>query len=412
MSVVDWSTLTTAERFALVTGPNIVVDAGGELVDFVTLEPGDDISADLDPTGGDVSWTGAGPVHRDCEVILSRVLDWGVALVRLYLILTNSATGMAAKRSLGVFNFSAPTQPMGNDPTSYQVTGRDRIYFLTRQVGYSYFIAAGANVLAALAQVFTAAGLSGVVIDATAAAVRVPTDMVWPLLPVSDTSSATTTVTLPDDSGEQPDDSSSPATWLQIVNDLLGLIGYRAVWCDENGYYQCAPYVDPSLRDATFTFDSDDALASPVSMDDAEVDRTIATVNEWIFVNSSLPDVDGVPATPTEGAGQVTLSNETDGPSSIAALGGRPVGVWPTQVTFAAADQATLVQLGEARKASDMRTVAAATVDTVPYPAASHFDVFTWLADGLDEGSWKVEASSWSLPLDGGDMQWAWTKVA
>lgn len=408
---LDWADLTDEQIATIITSPAREVDVGCELLN-ADLTVAEDISTDLKTDGADVTWNGLARVHRDCKITLSRVLPWGISLVRLYEIHTDKiGGGLSARRNIGAFCLTAPDQPLGEDPAAYAVTGQDRTYLLDRQVGRSYVVPATTNVVAALGQAITDAGLTGVRIDSTRADATVPTDMVWPLIPAAAISSADEAGVIdevPADLGILTDDTASPATWRRIINDLAGLIGYRGVWADEDGYYRLGPYADPASRAPTFTMDATDTVSSVVAIDRTVTRDLWSTPNTWIFVRSNMPDVGGVPATPTEGDGLYTVVNTNDGPSSIEAMGGLAV---PVQISYTAADQAALVTQGNARVAADKRATTTAKVNTVPFPQAGHFDVFTWRDDGLDESTWKVEATSWRMPLGGGDTEWTWTRV-
>lgn len=406
--VVDWSDLTADQQRIMLASPHLDIKSGCELLNF-DLTVQDDITGSLVPAGGQVQWTGNATIHRGCTATLKQRLVWGVDLIRLYRVWTDPITGLSARANRGVFIVNTPGQDLGADLPSYQVTGQDRMAWLTRQVGYSYVIHAGTNVLAAIAQVFVDAGLTGVLIDSSSATALVPTDMVYPLIPVSDVSSATTGA-LPGDSGQTASDPSSPATWVQILNDLAGLIAYRGVWADEAGYYRLGPYADPGTRTPTASFTAN--LASDLTAIRIRVarsvQRVIATFNTWIFTNSTMPDVAGVPAVPTEGAGIYTVTNTDDGPAAINAMNGL---IFPTQISYPAADQASLEAMGDAKVAADKRTVVTGSLSTVSYPPASHYDVFTLTDAALDEGSCKAEATQWTDPLDGASTAWQWTKV-
>jgi hypothetical protein len=390
---VDWASLTADQVQSLVSSPMREVRAGLDLLDF-DLTFAEDISDSLLLNGAQVQWNGYATVHRGCSLSLTRSIDWAHQLIRPWMTLTDNVTGLSAKRYVGVFTLAKPTKPLGSSPVVYQVTGQDRMALLTTGVGYSYVVSAGMGVLDAVRQVFTDAGLTGVLIDGTASAAIVPVDMVWPWIPVTDPAGTTgEQPARPDDGGSG--DTADVLSWLRIVNDLLNLVAYRGVWCDEAGFFRCVPYINPSDRSESFTF----TKASPLGLS-RELSIPLPQFNAWTFVNSTLPDVDGVPAVPTEGDGIYTVPNDT---------GERDQ---PTLVTFAAADQPTLVALGDARVAADRRVTTTATVETGPFPQASHFDVFTWIDSDLDEGAWKVEATAWEMPLNGDQMRWSWTKVA
>ncbi|WP_292702305.1 hypothetical protein [Microbacterium sp. 69-10] len=54
---------------------------------------------------------------------------------------------------------------------------------------------------------------------------------------------------------------SSALTWeagtskLRIINDLLQAAGYWSLWCDGSGLFRVEPYVDPSLRPMSYSFE-------------------------------------------------------------------------------------------------------------------------------------------------------------
>lgn len=400
----DWSTLSPTDLAALLSSPALTVTVGCELLGF-DLSLVEDITTDLDPAGSDVTWTGAATVHRDCQITLARQLDWGNALVRIYRTYTDPLSGLSARADRGVFCLTAPDLTAGESPQSWQITGQDRNYFLDRQVGAAYTAAAGTNVLVAIRAAFTAAGLTGVLIDSSRSDATIPSDMAWPLIPASD--AASTSDDTPADSGEVS--GSGPTTWLQIINQLLGLISYRGVWVDESGLYRCGPYHDPSTRPATFAFDATDPLRSTVAVGQVVHGNYWATdtPNLYTFIQSNLADSsDGTPAVPAEGAGIYTVT-VSDGPRAAANRNGL---VWPTQISYTAASQTDLEAQGDARVAADGRLTITADASTVPFPA-SHYDVLTVTADALG-GTVKVEATAWTEPLDGSDVQWTWTVIA
>jgi hypothetical protein len=118
---------------------------------------------------------------------------------------------------------------------TYSVQGYDRLYLLKRPAGFTYAANEGQPYLDAVRTVFTAAGVTGYLLDSTAADKVLPSTQVWPL--ISDQGVGTT-------------------TWLSIINDLFAAINYRGVWADENGLFRGTPYVNPRDRAPEFTFDS------------------------------------------------------------------------------------------------------------------------------------------------------------
>jgi hypothetical protein len=337
-------------------------------------------------------------------------LPWGSSLVRLFQTLTDNLSGLAARRNLGVFCLTAPDQVLGetvtlddgSQATGYTVSGQDRLYLLQRQIGSSWVVGPDHSVLQAVAEAFAAAGLSGVQIDTTASAATTPGFMVWPLVATDDTSStATGSVTLADGTTT---DGSGPTTWLTVINDLLALVAYRGVWCDENGIYRCGPYTDPGMRPSQFTFDAD-ADDSTVGVSRTRTQDLWKAPNTWVFIQSNLPD--GV--VPADGAGiYYPPPNATDGPASESARNGLK---WASVVSFTAADQASLVAQGDAQIAKDKRAGLTLQITTAPYPCAGHFDVFTYRDQAIPGGQVKVQATSWQIPLNGDPVSWTLEQV-
>lgn len=407
MSVPDWSELTADQQLTLLTAGALQVRSGCELVDFTTLAVLSDLTSALIPAGGYVRWDGTNLVHRTSAFALREELAWGVDLLRLFKVWTDPISGVTCRGDRAVQIVSAPDQDLAATPTTWAVTGQDRTAWLDRLVGRSYSIAAGANVLATMRQVITDAGLSGAVIDTSASAATVPTAMAYPFLPVDATPSVVSAAAIPADSGRTSVDPSSPATWRQILSDLCELVVYAGPFSDASGVLQLGPYVDAALRDPSFTFNALDPqiLGAPRS-----VNRSKAQANEWYFLNTALPDVGGVPATPVIGNGIAYRINASDGPSSVTSMKGLVCPAPPIQV--AAADQVTLEAIADAQVAALKRTVKTASLSTRSFPGAAHFDVFRWVDAALAEGEWLAEAMSWNDPLDGGRTAWSMSKVA
>jgi hypothetical protein len=375
---------TDAQILALLHASDVTVDAGCELL-AADLSVVEDITGDFQNVGGSVVWgqdpDTAGETdpkldiqgQRDCTFGLTRALNWGSDLVRLYKL--HSGAGLVNVRfNVGVFCLTTPDLPVGVTPAVYQVTGFDLLYLLRRQVGDSYSVSAGSSYIDAVQQAISDAGLSsGAVID-TSGDATLPTDMVWPLIPTD----------------------AGPTTWLQIVNELLAAIHYDPLWCDENGLFRSQPHVDPSTRTPEYFLDADDVVGTIVGVSRSLTQDVFATPNTWVFVQQDFQ------GTPVEGAGIYTVVNQSDGLASIDQRGL----VYADQRTVAAANQATLESLGDAQVAKDRATATTLQVTTRSLPIAGQGDVIAY-SDVAAGGFFLVQATGWSLPLDGGDMTWA-----
>lgn len=422
MTVLDWADLTPDQETALIgtLAPSIAV--GCELLNF-DLTLAQDLSEALDTTTGDVAWDGTALVHRDVSLTIAADLAWGIALVRIYRIVTDTVTGLSARRNRGVFCLTTPDQPAGAQienaqspivgKTAYTVTGLDRTYLLDRLVGYSYYIAAATNVLTALAQAYSDAGLPGFLIDGSASASVLPTDMTWPLVSsgADDTSSTDVTSYSADPAIAAANSAAGSATWRTVINDLHSLISYRAVWADDDGNLRSTPYADPSTRAPQRTLDTTDPIASLVSPDRTITKDLWGAPNRWIFVWSNMPpDISGNQQTPDGTNGGIyEVNNYTDGPSSQTARNGL---VYTSQIEFTAASADDLIAQGDAKVAADKRVVQTFKITTTPaMVTAGHFDVFDLLDPAIDGGAAKVQATSWTESFTNDDTAWTLESV-
>lgn len=375
--------LSRAEVITHLQASGLQVDAGCELLtlDLTVVE---DISADLEAAS--VGWQLDRAIHETCSLRLARELVWGVDLVRLYQTLT--VGGVALRFDAGVFCLTTPVTPLGQDLPTWEVSGFNRLYLLDRQVGDDFFIAAGTTYRAALLAVFAAAGLTGILIDGSAADSTLPVDRTWPLVPRS----------------TDPDQTDTPVTWLRIANDLLRAINFRSVWCDELGRYRCQAYAPPSERPIEYVFDAGDEFHTIVGVDRESEQDVWATPNRWVAIASNPPE--GVVPDELNGLVQVR-ENLTDGPTSQAARGL----VWPSVLAYEAADAATLAGLVDRRVALDKAVTQRLRLSTGPFPCGGHADIYS-LTDAELGGTVRVQAVERELDLFGSDPTHIWEVIA
>ncbi len=366
--------LSDAQVLDLLHAPALEVDMGCDLLD-ASLIVRRDLTEHL--VDGEVQWSLNATVHRTCTLTLTAELQWGDALVRPWMRLTDRGSGATARFNQGVFTLTTPQDVFGERPRSFSaVQGYDRLYLLDRPVGDSHIATAGTGVLAAVGQSVRDAGLTGVLLDGTAAAATLPRDMVWPFIP------------------EQG--SAGQTTWLNVVNDLLATVNYRGVWADENGLLRSVPYVEPAARRVEFVLDANDLARTLVGQDRVRVQDRWKQPNLWRFVRRNLPG--DPPPEPVEGAGIYTVQNTT-GQLTRAKV-----------VELDVADQAALVAQGDRIVAADRRVSTDLQVPTAPLPIAGHADVLSYR--DADVGQYRVQATQWRMPLSGGDMEWNLEVVA
>jgi hypothetical protein len=365
--------LTDAQVTALLQASNVEVDFGADLLD-TNLAYLSDISEDL--AGGSVDWALHNRIHRTCRLQMSRSLRWGVDLVRPWMTLSDGA--VTAKFYTGVFSLTTPDRVIGETPELYEVDGFDRLYLLDRQVGADYTVASGTTYRQALLDVFAAAGLSGAVIDGSAADDTLPADKTWPLVA--------------EDTGD-PDQTDTPVTFLRLANDLCRAISFRSVWCDEQGRFRCQSYQSPTVRATEFVLDADDINLTVLGEDRQLAEDVWKVPNRWTFRRTN-----GGTGVEGDGVYTVDLSDTTNGDWL-----GRKL-VWTSVVDYEAASQAKLVDLGDRRVEQDRNVSRMIEVGTGPLPIAGHADVLAYRDAAV--GNHKVQARSWTLPLDGSDMRW------
>jgi len=365
MQTIARDGLTAAQVIQIVTDPVIEVDAGLELLDtsnaFVS-----DLSEWLIPGGSSIELGSYRTIHRTCSLKLSYELDWGRDRVRPYMTVT-SASG-TFRADLGVFILSTPSTVAGEDIQTWEVQGYDLLEVLDHPHGRSHHVATGTEYLAAVSGLVSAAGLT---FTATAAgdAPALPTDRLWPI--------------------------DSDTTTLNIVNDLLGSAGYGAIYADASGTLRARPYQSPADRAVEWTYDAQDARTTVGPMRELRAEYTDAP-NKWVGIIDD-PEWGAV----SEGDGIYTVTNQSDGVTSIDARG-RTI----TRVErLGAANQASLVSQVNRMADSDKRVaLEMPNLSVGPNPLHGHFDVVqvTDTELGFDR---KCVVRSWALSLAGDDMR-------
>jgi hypothetical protein len=397
--------VTDAQALALLmSADGVAYGKGCEVLDS-GLNVVSDISGDL--LGGSVSRSMRAAVHGTCSLVLASDVNYQSQLLRPYMTIT--AAGVTGKWYQGAYVPRKPTSAYGESLPSNAIDGSDRLYLLNRPVGNSYVVAAGTGVLAAVRQAISDAGFSSstLLLDGTASAATLPIQKVWPLLPDTSTTSAPV-VTAAD---AVTSGASNGTTWLQIVNELLAMVSYRGLWCDWLGLFRSEPYANPAGRPVEATLDYGDVLRSVIARG-RSVTQDFSTIpNVWIFVQQNLgASYASAPPEPTEGAGLYTV-DEHDDPTTPGYRGGLK---WPVVIPLDAADQASLVAQGNARVAADKRVTKTLTVTTAPFPAAWHWDVYSYTDPDMG-ATYKVQSTQWQLDLGSNglpaDEQHTWEVV-
>ncbi|WP_435233373.1 hypothetical protein [Micromonospora aurantiaca (nom. illeg.)] len=357
----------------IVEAPALVTGFGAELLDTSLAVVGD-ISADL--AGGSVARNAYAELHGTAQLSLSTELDWGSAIVRPYYTMSDGQ--VKARFNLGAYYTSTPARVLGEDPPIYSVQGYDILQILNDLVGESYALPAGASPLAEVEKILQDRGVLVYFIDQSRADAVLPSARTWPI-----------------------DDN---VTWLTIVNDLLGAVGYLGVWSDWNGRLMCVPYENPGDRAPEWLYEATGVRSMLAPTRSVEDDYWSAP-NRWVAVRSN--NVDGPP--PVEGAGIYTWQNDTVGPTSVQARGGRVITAPILRLDVA--DQAALIAAAQQRIDADMRRRSTIKLATSPNPLHWHFDRVAVADPEMGSALLDALSTSWTLPLDRGDMTHEWSTI-
>lgn len=358
---------------ALIEAVSLTVTPGLELVN-ANGSIGADISDRL--VSGTVARNNYADIHSTVKFRLQDALDWGAARVRPYMTLSDGTT--EARFNLGVYVLDTPERVLGTTPEEYEVEGYDLLAILRTLTGESYSVASGDNVVDTVEALLTAhgAGAPFSLVQASSVTASVQT---WPL--------------------------DTQTTWLGIINELLGSIGYRGLWVDWDGRYRSEPLVSPSARGVEWTYDAD-SDSTTVGEDRSVLSDFFEAPNHWVFIRNN-PAVGLADGGTTDGStGVYEVTNQSDGPTSIDQRGRTITSVEEID----AVDQASLVARGNQVVDRDKRLDVTVNVTAGPNPLHWHFDIVEY-SDSAYGGSFKSQVHSWSLPLDGADMSLVLRKV-
>lgn len=365
--------LSTAQVVGLLRdSPALRLQGGLEILDL-SLTVLADISDDL--AGGSITRNSYADLHATATLQVTRQLDWGRDLVRPYVTVSDSTT--SARFNLGAYHVSTPATSLAQSPPTYDVTGYDMLLRLAQPAGDAYAIAAGDSYLDKVEDILRARGYTAFIIDQSAVTTVAPGPRTWAF-----------------------DDQ---ITWLTIVNNLLGAVGYRGIWADWDGRLRCDPYIPPINRAAEW-YHTDDPATTMLSTAHTVTHDYFAAPNRWVFYRTGLVEGD----TPVEGDGMYVHVNHAVGPSSVQARGGLIV---TKVVGVDVADQPALIVAAQRTIAADMDTPTTVAVQTAPNPLHWHFDRLhvqhaAYIAD--------VQCVEWTLrlPPDASDMEQAWAVIS
>ncbi len=363
-------------RYLIEGAPDLTVGCGLDITDLAQDDV-TNVSGQFDGIfgGGEVERSTYATLHGACRLSLSSALEWGWAVVKPYMTLASGS--ITARFNLGAYYVNTPKRSTREQPTTYDVQGYDLLYALDTLVGDSYSIAKGTPILGRIEEILLARGFTKYIIDQSRADAVAPDNRVWQL--------------------------ADNRTWLNVVNDLLGMVGYQGVWSDWNGALRCQAYQRPVERAAEWYLPAD--AWTSVLGDDAEVEFDyFAAYNRWVGVRSNnIEDT-----APVEGDGIYTYSNDSDGITSIEARRGL---VLTRKEDFEVASQADLVTQVLAMADADSTVPTRINTTTGPLPLCWHADRYLVDSPAIGPPS-DVLGVSWNLPLNGDPMTHSWSVLS
>ena len=365
MTVTEYTSRTLAELVALIESDGLYVDAQCWLLDDDNSFS-QDLTDDFIPSGSTVELDATRTIHRTCRIGLSRELVWGNARIQPALLLSTDGDDWT-RFPLGVFLTTTPNHKITEATPTWDVQGYDLLELLSNPLGASITLAGGDTVLSTVEALVTGAGgTTG--FDQTAAATTAAATTSWSFLEGSETT-------------------------LTVCNAMLAQIGYEPIWVDRDGTFKSAPYKSPADRASVWSFNTSSSTTTVASERTATADMWRAA-NEILGINTS-PEL----TTPVIGNGITVLTNDADGPTSVAARGRTIRKIMQGQYVSQAALETAVLQAMNIEK----RVATKVQCRVSPNPTLSHNSVVSYRDDAIPvNGSHIVER--WSLPLDGGDM--------
>ncbi|GAA2516632.1 hypothetical protein [Winogradskya humida] len=358
-------------RWLVRDAPSVRVGRGLELIDR-DLQVLDEIT---ELEGGTIRRDSYAVLHATAELDIARELAWGRGIVRPYLTLASG--NIRGVFRLGAYFLNTPRRSLGRRPGLYRVQGYDYLHGLTARIGEAYAVPAGAPVLEHIIGILQGLGYTQYVVDQGAADRVVPTPgKAWALI----------------------DDP----TWLGVINDLLGSIGYQGIWTDWDGRLRIEQYHRPIDRPAEWVYDTlpDTSMLLP----DREIEADFFDApNAWTFYRSNMPD----DAQPTPGNGLYRYVNQTVGPTSVEA---RDRVIPAPSVGLDVDSQDALVAAAQSQIDADMAITTTVTAPTGLNPLHWHMDRVD-VTDPEIGPPFHALVSAWELPLAGRSMQQTWTMI-
>lgn len=349
----------------VIESPWLEVEPGLELLDKEHNLIAD-ISDDL--ADGTVTHDSSKLIHGSAIFRIERELAWHNQRLRPY-VTVRDQTGEEYTYYLGVYLPDTPARISGDSPQVFDVEAYDALTHLNTPYGKSLTVASGTSYVTQIETLLTEAGVPAYSIDQTSASLTTPSTFTWAI--------------------------NDRNTYLKIINDLLLGIGYLELYSDRTGTLRGIPFAFPQDKSSTWTYDteSDDTIV----VEGARAESDLHEIpNKWVFVRD-----DPEQPLPSEGAGIYTVTNQSDGITSVDSRGRTITRIVNIRTAYS---QTELEIIGDRIVDRDQQPRTTVSLQTGPNPTHFHYEVVTLNSPEIGASSAKYLQESWRFDLSGADM--------
>lgn len=342
--------LTADQVKDLINSDVIEVDFGCELLDaddnFIS-----DISDDL--LGGTISHDSFALINRTANLRIERDITWHNQRLKPYVTVSGDNS---ARFDLGIFLPTTP-QRTSADRVVVDVECFDKTSALDVPIGYNYQLLRGASIVDTIESLIEQAGETSYNIDSTLQNVKLPSAVTWL--------------------------ADNRHTYLSVINDLLGTIGYLPLYADNNGVFRSELFTPLNELSSEWTYDE------LVSIDAKQYTDFFDIPNKFVFINKD-----------PNAADTYTFTNQSEGSTSVDARGRTITRVYRVR----AANRVALILQGNRIAERERQKIDFINTAVGFNPLHEHRDVVTLIEDNLGIND-KFIVRRWTLNLNGDDME-------
>lgn len=353
--------LTTQEVIDIIQANVLEYDFGLELLD-ANDEVIEDISEDF--AGGTIAHDMQNLIHGTARLTIAREINWYNQRVLPYCILDDGVS--QARFNLGVY---LPVTPRRiTQEQKWEVECYDKLLTLSVPYGSPYQLLRSANIIDTVESLIEQAGETSYDIDLTAREEIAITTRTW--------------------------DVNNETTYLSIINDLLLSIGYKPLWVDQDGVFRSGPQELLDSRESEWSYSTADPYTTVYEDITQEIDF-FDVPNKFRFYRN-----DPLQTLPVEGDGIYTVTNQSDGNTSIDSRGRTILKTYQLEVN----SQAALIVQGDKIVEMERQLSRTINLSTSINPLHLHDDCVDITDSDLDEEGTLYLVDKWELDLNNGRM--------